>query len=390
MKKILLISFLMLSNISIAEDIELYVGNSAQNAGGKPKVLIIFDNSGSMNTTEQIKDPYDPTEDYSTIGGGASVADDYIYFIKGVGADNATPIPGNSNEQRRFLSAINSCDTARQKLASVGFYTGYIREYAFQGNSGSWQEIPDNDGRNIEVIDCLDDILLLNANNAGVEGQGGSITPLSDGYPVDGEGTSQSPDYYTASANNSNTNMGSGEVVTLYTGNYLRWSQASESDIGTVNQSRLIIAKNTVTNLIESAPGVDFGLQIFNHNHSGENTRDGGRVVFGIQEMDLAARQRLVDIIQDDVDGETNTPLCETMYEARRYFGGLSVDYGDNDSNRYSYVANTPPRDTSIENQGTYISPYTGCANDVYVIMVTDGVPTRDLAADTYILAYRA
>ena len=35
MKKLLLISFLLLSNISIAEDIELYVGNSAQNAGGK-------------------------------------------------------------------------------------------------------------------------------------------------------------------------------------------------------------------------------------------------------------------------------------------------------------------------------------------------------------------
>ena len=386
MKKLLFISFLLLSTVSIAEDIELYVGNATQSAGAKPKVLVIFDNSGSMNTTEEIKAPYDPDEDYPAVGGFNSLSSNFVYFTKGVGVDNTTPIPDSPSEQRRFLSGINSCDTARQKLASVGFYTGYIREYAFQGNSGSWQEIPDNNGANIEVIDCLDDILLSNPNNAGVAGQGGNVTPLPDGYPVDGEGTKQSPDYYTSSVGSSNTNMGAGEVVTLYTDNYLRWSQASEADIGTVNESRLTIAKNTITNLIESAPGVDFGLQIFNHNHSGENTRDGGRVVFGIQNMDLAARQRLVDIIQDDVDGETNTPLCETMYEARRYFGGLSVDYGDNDSNRgSSYRGNTPPRDTSIEDDGTYVSPYTGCSNDVYVIMVTDGVPTRDQAADTYI-----
>jgi type IV pilus assembly protein PilY1 len=387
MKELLFIILLMLSNVSIAEDIELYVGNSTQRVGGKPKVLIIFDNSGSMNTTTEIKTPYNPEQTYPAVGGFNSLSSDFVYFTKGGAVDNTTPIPDSPSEQRRFLSDINSCDTARQKLASVGFYTGYIREYTFQGNSGSWQEIPDNNGANIEVLDCLDDILLDNDLNAGVEGQGGDIIMLPNGYPVDGEGTTQNPVYYTASASNANTNIGAGEVVTLYTDNYLRWSQGSDDDIGTVNESRLIIAKNTITNLIESAPGVDFGLQIFNHNHYGENVRDGGRVVFGIQNMDLAARQRLVDIIQDDVDGETNTPLCESLYEARRYFGGLSVDFGDNDSNRGSYyTGNTPPRDESIETpERTYITPYTGCASDVYVIMVTDGEPTKDEAADSYI-----
>ncbi len=385
MKKLLLIGLLLLSDISGAEDIDLYIGNSAQRAGGKPKVLIIFDNSGSMNTTEEIKTPYDPTEDYPAIGGFNILAEDYVYFTKGVGVDNTVPVPDDPTEQRRFLSAINGCDTAKQKLDSVGFYTGYIREYTFQGNSGSWQEVPDNTGANIVIVDCLDDILLSNPSNAGVDDGDGNITQLSDGYPIDGEGTLATPDYYTASANNSNTNLGAGEVITLYTDNYLRWSQGSEDDIGTVNQARLTIAKNTITNLIESAPGVDFGLQIFNHNHQGENVRDGGRVVFGIQDMDLAARQQLVDIIQDDVDGETNTPLCETLYEARRYFGGLSVDFGDNDSNRGGYVGNTPPRDTAIEDNGSYITPYTECASDVHIIMITDGVPTMDHAVDGYV-----
>lgn len=386
MKKLLLISLLILSNFSIAEDIELYVGNSVQQAGGKPKVLIIFDNSGSMNTTEQIKDPYDPDETYPAVGGFNSLADKFIYYTKGTGVDNSVLVPDSPSEQRRFLDDINSCATARTKLDSIGFYTGYLREYSYQGNSGSWQEMPENNGANIEVIDCLDDILLENPDNAGVEGQGGNITALPDGYPVDGEGTKQNPVYFTTTTAGSNTNMGAGEVVTLYTDNYLRWSQGASDDIGTVNETRLKIAKNTVTNLIESAPGVDFGMQIFNHDFQGEFVRDGGRVVFGIQDMDLAARQVLVDIIKDDVDGETNTPLCETLYEARRYFGGLSVDFGDNDSNRGgSYTGNTPPRDTSIENNGNYITPYTGCADDVYVILITDGVPTRDQAADDYI-----
>jgi len=334
MKKILLSSLLLLSSFSSAEDIELYVGNSAQQIGGKPKVLIIFDNSGSMNATEEIKTPYDSSITYDAVGGFNSLSDNFVYFTKGTGVDSTIPIPDSPSEQRRFLDDINSCATAREKLNSVGFYTGYIREYAFQGNSGSWQEIPDNNGANIEVIDCLDDILLENPLNAGVEGQGGNIILLPDGYPIDGEGTKQNPVYYTSNVGNSNTNMGTGEVVTLYTDNYLRWSQAADADIGTINQSRLTIAKNTITNLIESAPGVDFGLQIFNHDYQGENVRDGGRVVFGIQNMDLAARQTLVNIIQDDVDGETNTPLCETLYEARRYFGGLSVDFGDNDNSK--------------------------------------------------------
>jgi len=378
--------FYSVSFISVAEDIELYVGNSAQQVGGKPQVLIIFDNSGSMSTTEEIKEAYDKDEIYPAVGGYNSLSDKFIYYTKGTGIENAILVPDSPSEQRRFLDDINSCATARETLNLVGFYTGYLREYRFQGNSGSWQEMPENNGANIEVIDCLDDILLENPNNAGIEGQGGNIIPLPDGYPVDGEGTRRNPDYYTGTISNSTTNMGVGEVVTLYTDNYLRWSQASNADIGTVNESRINIAKKTVVDLIESAPGVDFGLQIFNLNHPlGE--RNGGRVVFGIQNMDSTAKEELVDIIQDDLYAVTATPLCESLYEARRYFGGLPVDFGDSDTNFSNwYRANIPPRDPGIESNNTYISPFTGCANDVYVIMITDGIPIKDIAADNYIL----
>jgi len=389
MKKLLLFSSLIfISLISYSEDIELYIGDAVQRSGNKPQVLIIFDNSGSMNSLESVDEPYEPGTVYPAVGGLNSLSDKFIYFTKG-GIDGASSIvPDSPSESRRFIDAINSCATARERLASVGFYTGHIREYAFQGNSGSWQEIPDNNGANIDIIDCEDDVNLVPENpevNAGIEQNGGTIVALPDGFPIDGEGSKQAPVYYTASAGDSNV-IWSGEVVTLYTDNYLRWANSEVLD--QVNRTRLEIAQDTVTDLIESAPSVDFGLQVFNYNHRGEYVRDGGRIVFGIQEMTAAARADLVDIIDLDIDAETNTPLCESLYEASRYFSGLSVDFGDNDSNSGgSYRGNTPPRDETIEDEGVYKTPYNSCTNEVYVIIITDGEPTRDLAADTYIKA---
>jgi len=390
MKKLTVILLWLLSiSYSNGEDIDLYIGDVAQRTGNRPQVLIIFDNSGSMNTAQLVKEPYDPNTIYPAVGGFNSLSDKFIYFTKGAGVDNSVLVPDSPSEQRRFLDSINSCATARERLASVGFYTGHMREYTFQGNSGSWQEIPGNNGANIQTIDCEDDVKQVPPNpevNAGVLQNNGSITQLPNGYPIDGLGSKQSPIYYTNTVGNSNV-IWSGEVVTLYTDNYLRWSHSNS--VGNVNRTRLDIAKDTVTDLIESAPSIDFGLQIFNINAFNENERDGGRIVFGIQEMTTTARQNLVDIIDLELDGETNTPLCETLYEARRYFGGLSVDFGDDDSKPqyYSYKPNTPPRDTSIETAKVYKTPYSSCSNEVFVILITDGTPTLDNAADNYIKA---
>ncbi|MEY8213533.1 MAG: hypothetical protein RPR97_03510, partial [Colwellia sp.] len=87
------IVFYSVSFISVAEDIELYVGNSAQQVGGKPQVLIIFDNSGSMSTTEEIKEAYDKDEIYPAVGGYNSLSDKFIYYTKGTGIENAILVP---------------------------------------------------------------------------------------------------------------------------------------------------------------------------------------------------------------------------------------------------------------------------------------------------------
>lgn len=389
MKKLILGGLLTLSCISMADDIELYVGSESQRIGGDPKVLIIFDNSGSMRGTSLGKPAYDPNYDdgagYPVIGDLNDGGEPAVYFTKGLGLDNTIPIPGGPNERRRFLKDINGCQSSWDILATVGYYTGYFREHKYQGANGTWVAIPDNNGMNIEVIDCYADIDNDNPINApGVD----------PGMPVDGLGRNNSPIYYSPlgdAQGGTRPTFNTGELVTLYSEDYLRWAAADVDDIGgAVPQSRLERAQTTITDFIISNPNFDFGLQIFNINHSGENARDGGRIVFGIQDMDLTSKTALLDIINNQLDPETNTPLCESLYEASVYFGGKTVDYGDNDTNIDSYTANTPPRDTSIESGSNYITPFDACTKQIYTILITDGGPTLDNAANDKIAGVEA
>ena len=90
-------------------------------------------------------------------------------------------------------------------------------------------------------------------------------------------------------------------------------------------------------------------------------------------------------MVKNDITALGGTPLCETLYEASRYFSGASVEYGDDDINvgsPYYYTKNVPPRDTAIESSKTYISPFSSCSDKVYVILITDGQPQSDTHAD--------
>lgn len=382
MKKLLLGCILGVSCFSMAEDIELYIGSSAQRAGGKPKVLIIFDNSGSMSSNRlSAKTAYNPATVYDAIGDLQITPNEPIYYTKDLGIDGELPIPDGPNERRRFLREINGCASSWEILNSVGFYTDYFREFKYQGGSGAWKPVPDNNGLNVDVIDCFADIEVGDSRN---------VTEMGSGFPVDGLGSSRTPIYYSGLTDTSGSRptFNTGELVTLYTANYLRWAQANITDIGSTDYTRLEIAQNAISDFIVANPTFDFGLQVFNVNAYDENQKDGGRVVFGIQNMDANAKRTILDIVNNQIDGETNTPLCETLYEASLYFGGKTVDFGDDDGAIGGYVPNTPPRDTGIINSdGTYRSPFDTCTKEIYTILITDGDPTIDNAANDKVKA---
>ncbi len=378
MKKYLAISLLLLiSTMSFSEDIELYVSEAVKLASKKTQVLIIFDNSGSMSTQLSVNEDYNPNTPYPAVGGDNSLNERFIYFTKG-GADGVgLPVPDKNNETRRFLDAINSCQTAREILAVTGFYTGHIREYSMKGNTGSWNEIPDNNGANIEVIDCEDDVLGAEPKN---------IATLDEGYPVNYAGDKKSPIYHTSDIVASNVEW-SGKLVTLYTDNYLRWHHGE--DVAQTLKSRMDIAKDSISKVVKAAPSIDFGLQIFNYD-DGDAASDpnGGRVVFGIQEMTDTSETTFLDLVNNQLSAETWTPLCETLYEAQQYFSGKNVDFGDDDESQgQSYTKNKPPRDTKIESNGKYLTPFNSCSSKAFVILITDGAPTYDNGADSKIAA---
>lgn len=406
MKKLLVFClFTLIISDVYSEDIELYVDNNSTSSGNRPKVLLIVDTSGSMGDDETIKTPYNSARYYKTQGAFNSAGSPYIYYTKGSG-NTVLPLVDSLNENRRFVAEINGCKTALDKLNTIGFYTGRIRQYEFDGNTGSWQGLSNTSAQSIRLIDCEDDTAIdldniadstaITHNENKKALVDGSLTAtLPNGYPVNGMGTEENPVYYTNIPSNSNADW-SGEVVTLYSDNYLRWDQGEKygnnTNIGQVTQERIEIAKNTLVNLINSVPSVDFGLQVYNVNNgldSDQSEAHGGRIAFAIQEMTQSAKGRLISKIEDKIHPAGSTPLCESLWEAAQYIGGKAIDYGNNDISKntsygkaYRHEKDSPGMDSDASTTGTYDHPYGTCSNEVFMILITDGLPTKDTAAN--------
>ncbi|MBW8184373.1 pilus assembly protein [Shewanella nanhaiensis] len=372
---------------SLADDTELYVYEASARSGARPQMLIIFDNSGSMKTTV-----VGAEKPYSSNAGGISGDNlgkqNKLYFTRGATAAEDQPNPSNTSETRHFSGVINSCESSWESLHKYGFYTGYFRGYSFTGSEGTWKELDDTGSDGVIAVDCFEDIQDEKWANAG---------GVTSGLPVDGRGSVSNPKYYTyANAGSTETikqrareraeltGFGIGRPLTIYTQDYLTWQHGTKEK---ANISRLDIAKNAVKSIILTTPSVDFGLAVFNVNAWNEFERDGGRIISGLKENTSGVKSDLIEII-DDIKGKTNTPLCETLYEAYRYFSGLSVDFAYKNTdlpNAGYFVSEQPKMDPSVAKSGIYESPFKKCQNNASVVIITDGVPTKDAAADDFI-----
>ena len=403
-----LMAIVVVSGVTIADDTELYLIDSTVRSGKRPQVLFIFDNSGSMSTEDQnATSSYCSEEDQ--VSGICSYADGFSEYLAGYagyinekgiywnagGIDNTStmPVPDDPTESRRFYSDNNNCKLAADALISRGKYTGYLREFKLKGNSGKWYSLAENEGFNQgQIVDCYEDILNRIALNPGKDKKGASF-PL--GYPID------SKDMYTLGTDEAartqslnGTDFGKGSPVTLYTAHYLVWYEwVTTTDDGKNSGgtgTRLEVAKEAlVSALTDLAIPIDAGLAVFNLNYPEEGDANGGRVVFDIAEMTDGNLASLTSLI-NNMPAQTNTPLCETLYESYQYFSGGSVTYGNADANGKGiykiddYIPNNPP---SIISSGNYSSPFKKCPDTAYVIYITDGAPTLDNSANSKILS---
>ena len=390
LKMLLATVLVCISPIGFSEDIELYISDVVRQAGKSTKVLIIFDNSGSMGTTHKVQEKFDadPNVTYPPEGAAHAYNDNATYFNKG-GADNSSAIPSSPSDARRFLGDINSCETSKAILRDFGFYTGRIREYSFKGNSGKWNEIPDNNGLNIEVLDCEDDAYIEDTDGNIQVGDRTNANGVLPGYPVNGMGTKKLPEPHDNSTQATTTNVdwASGGYVTLYTAKYLRWFYGQS--VNEVTETRMQTAKGSITSVINTTPSVDFGLEVFNYNDGdGSNDGNGGRIALGIKKMTTTNKANLLDVINNELSPDTWTPLCESVYEASQYFAGSGIEFGDDDINVGSwYSKNRPPMDPDVIRSGNnYVSPFNNCASSIaHIILITDGEPTNDFGADSKI-----
>ncbi|AWB68536.1 hypothetical protein C2869_19965 [Saccharobesus litoralis] len=407
----LIISFL-LPFVAIAEDIDLYVGSSTGSSGSaSPQIMIIFDNSGSMAWNATVKASYDPSTKYDgDISGYYS--ERLTYFVTGTLID-ATAIPKPDDDKsklRRFNRLINACDESRIPLYGLwrknganyygdelwaadadlseytlveggqGFYVDRIVEY----KGKTWQQIKEDSGADkSSFVDCYGDVEQSNQANPAQEKDGNSYVDLPDGYPVNYLGNKgNNSTYHLSDSGASDSDFEAAdfsdvEVTTLYDVNYLEWYHASTDEVGTETKSRLEVAKESITNLVNaSSDSIEYGLSFF-------NLQDGGRIVNAIEPDDVTGVIDIDGLLTnvDDVSADTWTPLCETTYEVYRYFAGLSVYYGDDDPDK------DPERDSDAESPaGTYKSPISeGCRDQVYIVLITDGEPTRDNGVNTTI-----
>ncbi len=376
-----------------ADDTEIYQANYQAGTSGRPKVLIIFDNSGSMDTVVQEggeRPEYDPNATYVS-----RFQTNTIYW-------STNQYYPSSNTEQYFSTSSNRCASSTTPLNTVGKFTSkaqlwrpsdgywdtdsgwkctkykrrwcqnweYVSNTYWRGDEAEWRALSTSDQSPMRV-DCAADVTI-----PGNSGNGSEPT----GYPYQPNSPDASNSQaYTDTLSTSNVNWGN-TTYTFYSAHYMDWLY--DDTILSEEKTRMSIAQEVVVSLINTNPIIDFGLAVFNYNNGdGSDNNNGGRIVKRIVANMTAAQRASVTQMVSDLSPETWTPLCESSYEVYRYLSGKSLVYGN--KKRSSDI---PDRDITAENFFNYVAPTNDCAY-TYVILMTDGYPTYDSHANTAIEA---
>lgn len=341
-------------SLAHADETEIF-RTSYDTSGARPKVLIVFDNSGSMDTVAQRKPAYDPGTTYATISG---VQSGRLYWDSG---SRGTPPDPTSNQW--FTASANRCASSYTPLNNQGVFTTVWARWA-TSSTKTWDDLSTS-GQSPLHVDCGADVG-SNGNNTSDNGSG-----QSTGFPCNtttGRNSTTGP-YCSSRVSSVDDDW---TTYRVYTANYMNWYYSTTL----VERTRLDIAQSVITNIVNGNPGIDFGLAVFNNNSG--STDNGGRIVKRIIANQTATqRSDLVSTI-NSLGPDTWTPLCETMYESYLYLAGKPVKY------KSQAGTATPIADAAAVSGSTYISPSTECQY-VYIILMTDGQPTYDTNANSLV-----
>ena len=428
-KKILLTTALgALINLSVlgnvyADDTDIYLDSSTNTSTVDilPKIMIILDNSGSMETNSiLVGASYDPATTYT----GGSWQSDKVYWT----TSSSQPTDPSAN----YFSKSNlKCDAALAAFASA---TGghYDNDTVFMwgdasGGDSTWQKISSLQSSTPlfdSVVDCKGD----DYSQSGGSYNAGGSSSAKYFYKKSDTSSGSFSSAYTNSSSQAGTNtnfFNNFEKLYFWDGNYLNYK---ETTAAAVWKTRMQVAQEAVNEIITTSNNVELGMMTFNGNNNG--AEDGGHVVMNVGRLTPTSRANLQSVTNSlsgffdnatKSSGQNYTPLAETMYEAYRYFAGLVPDMGGRTSIDNSTATTNDSRplsdycaqDSSSSNcapyssgtsrstvagyfpsaggsqpdttQPVYQTPLQNSCEKAYIIVVTDGDPTNDDDRDTEI-----
>ena len=226
-------------------------------------------------------------------------------------------------------------------------------------------------------------------------------TPSTTGYP-NGVSPSSTAEWIAASASSYWSQGGTQTNYYFYTANYLNYYYDAST---TTTQTRLEVMQDAIAELLNTSSGVNVGLMRY------DAKGNGGMVTDAVDSIDTVKDTIISEV--DSWEGEGNTPLTETLYEAYLYFAGKDVYFGNGSYTARSssssgcslsssggggggggsstYYCSKPSvaasRVSSSSSASAYNSPADYACQKNYVVFLTDGEPRSDTSADSLISA---
>lgn len=335
-----------------AADVEIYVNNGTVGSNpGRPNVLFFLDNSESMEARYEVDNPFDPSIQRNLCGGR-----NFIYYTAPGSGLPSTATNSDCYNKIIYRFAMH-CNAALAALDRDGFYSGRFASL----ESGRWRPLSN---QNFALyVDSTKDVIECEAD----QGTHGANSDPAVAY-VNDTG-------YSASAGDAVNWSTIGSELTIYSQRYVAWYYNHRTE----TKAAIDIVKDVVKNVLEDRPNINAGLMHFNQGVGGRFP-DGGRIAYPVRnatnDTTNAELQAAIDSIT--TDGVIGTPLAETLYEAKRYFWGESIDLGNSE--------NTNRTHGSARNGNNYRAPAQAseCQRN-FVVLLTDGRPIGDQDRDTQI-----
>jgi len=328
-----LILTLVLGTPAVADDTELLVANPNSNGANKPNILFVLDSSGSMNTIERTQQPYDASVVYP----GSCQSDQYYWT-----ESSKTPECKSKNDSHIDKSQF-LCAQGLTQMATAGLYKDTMAQYRKRRRDWRWERLASRDNG---IVECEKD---SGEHGEGITGEvyaqiGANLPPFT-----------ADPDHEIAWGSSP-----SDRSYTVFDPNYLNWYH----DSPVTEMSRNEIVKAVTKNVLGSINNVNVGFMRF-------HTEQGGPVTRAVKDLD-SSRASAISIV-DKLPASGWTPLSETMYEAALYWHGKPAQFGQYSSTDIEGLSSSDPM--------TYKNPTNYACAKNFVVLLTDGAPTRDVDA---------